>query len=694
MKRLISISIFLIFTMSSIALGAIDLKALAARKELWPKEITLIQTIHFSKKKILIGSKFPLLNVSSDEILFEADKERYRLDPKFTNLSLLVDENSLIQNPTANSPQTTTLLPSQMGGPDFSFLLDIKREFSESDRTKAIDLLLTEGGYLKASAQLREALFKYYDSGETISPEWTHRLYFASICELLGQKESSLTREGALFSNKGDSSLYKRFKPETLRYFLSSPHALTKALLVLKSEDDPIGLLTILETLLQAYPEQMNDYSSLAGAFAIVYDQAIPKRWPHDQVNHKLVPLLKDQPWLPLFEYFFKKDQENQLAGKIKEMSVSELKYVVDCPIEISELEWALKFQRNSRSSFDKTYFDVEYDESRISGRVAEYVWPHESPYTLANIKKNKGICIDQSYFSAIAAKAFAIPSISISGQGSNCAHAWLGFMPSGDKWNMKGGRYAANNYVVGFALDPQTWNLINDHELEYISQRYSDSKEYEQSQEFLIFEALCEQFYTKEQRAKILTEAKSLCLKNPEPWFKLEKLYKANSQKEELKSLYTEMIQQISAQKDWKIRAQEGLGKINSDPVEGSTNPSETSSQIMNENRSKRSDLAIQTAARDSLQKLQNENYEEAYTLYQTIIKRFGKENGLMILSDLVQPFVAISLSKEQVELTNNSLKFAEKLVDNTQRQASLNQTKQYLDYLKKEVAESLLVK
>lgn len=672
-----------------------DLKTLANRKDLWPKEITLMKTLSYSQgKTFYLGTKQPLLEISPTEIVFGDGKNRYRLDPIYTNLSLLIDETALLQSPPSSPSNPSALNPTQMEGPDFTFLLNTKVEFSEADRAKAIDLLLTQGGYFKVAAQIRQALYEAYESSGANSIEWTDRLYFARICSILGEKESNLKKEDSLFDNNADAPFYKRFKPESLRFFLSSPPALTKALLIQKSEDDLIGLFSVLDSLFQTYSTQVNDYSSLAAAFAIVYDQPLPKRWPHGQVNHALVPLLNDKQWIPLFAYFQKKDQENALAVKIKEMSASELKFVVDCPIEISELEWALKEQRNGRSTFDKTYFDVQYDEPRIKGREVQYSWPHEENYTLAMIKKKGGICIDQSYFAALCAKAFAIPSISISGEGSNCAHAWLGFMPSGDKWNMKGGRYEANNYVVGFAWDPQTWNQINDHELEYISQRYSDSKEYEQSQGYLMFAELGAEVFTKEQLAKILLESKTICLKNPEPWFKLEKQYKIAAQNEDLKTLYTEMLEQFSSQKDWKTRAQEGLSKTAGGSESGDSNSTDAATKIMNENRGKRADLAIQIASKDAFQKIQNDHYEEAFTVYQTIIKKFGKESGLMIINELVEPFIALSISKQQLELKDKALKAAEKLIDNTEREASLNQSKQRLDKLQKEIEEALKVK
>jgi hypothetical protein len=685
----ILLKVLLFFSLLLPLFPELNLSSLSARKDLWPKEVVLLNSISYkSGKKILFASKLEVTEIRPEGLIVRHEKERYSLPAEYTNLSLLVDESQL----TSPSLSTTASAPNKISdhsGPDFSFLLNTRIDLAEADRTKAVELLIREGGYLKAAAQLAEALQKGFEQGDSNSSAWRDRLILAQICSLLGQNEPSAFSESPLFKSTPGSPLHKRFKSETLRYFLSAPGALTKTLLSLKNDDNLVGVLSILEEIHEAFPEAIVEYPSLAGAFAVVYDQPIPREWPHSQVKKSLVPILKEKPWITLFDYFCKKDKENALATKIKEMSVFELKFVVDVPLEISELEWALKEERQSRGSFDRTYFDVEYDVERIKGSVAVYDWPHEASYTLANIKKNKGICIDQSYFSSIAAKAFGIPSISISGRGSNCSHAWLGFMPSVDKWNMKGGRYEANNYVVGFAWDPQTWKEINDHELEYLSQRYNDTPEYEQSQYDLILASLLQFQAPPDQVMKLLDEAKILCPKNPEVWIALENFLRQQGKTDELKSLYEQMIEQFSSQKDWKTQAQEKLAKLAAKTEGESQTASELTSKIIRDNRGKRSDLAIDLASREILQKILSENDDEAFEMFQSTIKKFGKDNGLTLMRNLTSPFTAIALSQKKDDLVNKILKASEKLIDNTEREASLNQTKQYLEGIKSDVEE-----
>lgn len=669
-------------------LYSLDLKALSQRKELWPENVIILNNLSYrSGKNIPFGTKVKVTEINEDSVGFKMGNTTYLVTPEYTNLSYLVDETKLLESNPASTSPAPAIAASQLPGPDFSFLLDTRIEFSDAEKNKGIELLLREGGYAKAHAQLMEALWKGFESGDSNSAGWVQRLCFARVCFLLSQNEEVLATENSWIKAQKGNVTYKRFKPESLRLFLSTPPALLQAFLVIKTTDDPLGMLTVLEQLYEKFGAVIHDYPSLTGALMIVYDQKLPRGWPHTQVKADLVPFNKETPWIDLFQYFTTQDQASKLLTKIKEMSVSELKFVVDCPLETKELEWALQNIRQSRTTFDKAYFDVEYDESRIKSRSTQYQWPYDNFYTLENIQTKKGICIDQSYFSSIAAKAFGIPSISISGQGANCAHAWLGFMPSGDKWNMKGGRYEANNYVVGFAWDPQTWLEINDHELEYISQRYADTPEYLQSQSYLLALSTAQNHYSPDQAYKLLSEAKNICPKNPEPWFLIETHLRKTKQIDELKNHYTLMIEQFSTQKDWKTKIQESLAKLNQDSDGNSEGDQNATAKLIRDNSKKRSDIAIDIATREAIQKLHAASYDEAYTMFESIIKKFGKENGLMIMNQLVEPFIAISLAEKKDDLVGKCLKYSEKLIDNTERQASLNQTLKHHQRIKSSV-------
>ena len=83
--------------------------------------------------------------------------------------------------------------------------------------------------------------------------------------------------------------------------------------------------------------------------------------------------------------------------------------------------------------------------------------------YTLEDIKNNGGICVDQAYYATILGKGRGIPTLYFHGQGASGGHAWFGYLSHGGKWELDCGRYESQNYPKGYAVDPQTWQRIDD---------------------------------------------------------------------------------------------------------------------------------------------------------------------------------------------------------------------------------------
>ncbi len=670
-----------------------DLADLAKRKDLWPKEVIMVSTASYENPPIQLkgGTKIPLVAVTPKALVLEFQGERYSLSMGFTHLPFLFEDGDFVTNPTALVPAQAPvdLDALSKSGPDFGFLLDIGTEWSPELKTRALELLQNQEGWQKLGVQMGTALFKSYENNEVGRPGWNDRLGFSRACSDLGAEESTWKGTRTAFGNKKEQPLFHRFNLKTLSALLQNSPLLYKLSLYQLPQDHPIGIWSVLTDLQEAFPEDVLEYPALATAFAIVYDIDLPREWPHRQVPQDLVPRLKDKPWIPLFRYFVQADREGRLLTKLKDLSVADLKFLVDAPIEISEFEWARKNIKQKRNNFDQTYSDVIYDDPRIDVTPPQYIWPHiNTPYTLAYIKTKHGICIDQAYFASIAAKAFGIPSIKVSGMGSTCAHAWFGYMPGNDRWNMKGGRYAANNYVVGEAYNPQTWETINDHELDYISQRFSESPEYEKSQLLLALEFLNSRTLTPENRQKLLHDAKTECLKNPEAWFRLESFYETSGNVEELKTFYPAMAEQFSSQKDWKARAQTRMATLAEKSGE-SDSAEALKSKIQSENKGKRADLALDIVSREAIRQLLHGKTEKALTSYKTAVRRYGKEMGLTLMTDFVAPFFHIALAMEQWDAAEETLKTAQSLVVEGYFAASLNQSKTHLEKLKKELDE-----
>ena len=121
----------------------------------------------------------------------------------------------------------------------------------------------------------------------------------------------------------------------------------------------------------------------------------------------------------------------------------------------------------------------VRYRMDRVQTRTMN--WP-ESTYPLWDILRDGGICVDQAYFATEAGKARGVPTLLFAGAGSEGRHAWFGFLDENRKWQLDAGRYAEQRFLTGLAYDPQTWQALSDHEIQFLAERFRALPSYRQS--------------------------------------------------------------------------------------------------------------------------------------------------------------------------------------------------------------------
>src|SRR5690606_37735995 len=180
------------------------------------------------------------------------------------------------------------------------------------------------------------------------------------------------------------------------------------------------------------------------------------------------------------------------------------------------ELEWAQRSVKFPLSSLVKSYEAVRYRNDRIEAQT--YVWPGER-YDLPEIYGEGGICVDQAYFATQAGKARGVPSLLFSGAGRDGRHAWFGYLGSGQKWVLDAGRYAAQRYVTGVAIDPQTWTQLSDHELSFLSEGFRRLPPYRQSRQHQVFAELYLRLNQKPAAAAAARKAVSYERRNVQAW-------------------------------------------------------------------------------------------------------------------------------------------------------------------------------
>src|SRR5581483_6473185 len=227
--------------------------------------------------------------------------------------------------------------------------------------------------------------------------------------------------------------------------------------------------LGILSELQARNPEKFSRYANLALAIALVYDVPPPPNWPHSQVSSTVLPRRLPAP-ADAFAFWIRADENGRTLQHLADLSASELKFVVDSPTPAAELEWAQTNVSITLSTLGKLYDIVRYRVDRTQQN--QYSWPSDR-YDLQTIVEKGGICVDQAYFSCEVGKAKGVPTLLFSGAGRDAWHAWFGYLDQNRHWQLDAGRYASQQFITGFALDPQTWGTLSDHDLKFLAEGF-----------------------------------------------------------------------------------------------------------------------------------------------------------------------------------------------------------------------------
>lgn len=299
-------------------------------------------------------------------------------------------------------------------------------------------------------------------------------------------------------------------------------------------KDNFIKVVDNLAAIHKLDPLEFKEYFKLSLAIAVVWDVERPRI--HGQIGRNILEhknLATD-----VYSYFKKLYGKRKSAIRFKELSVKDLVFVVNTPVPISELEWALKEVKGKAKRWGSHYSGITYDTPRLAAN--QMTWPqYNGAYSMENIEEYGGICVDQAYFTIMSARAHGIPAMYFTGQGRDGGHAWAGIFLDENDWDTEIGKYEQSNYAVGYAQDPQTDQAISNHELELSCNRkfyrstYLDAKPYVQAIENLMLlkeTALAAKY-------AILVKAKAPLY--TKPWEVLELFYKERKKLEQVHDLF-----------------------------------------------------------------------------------------------------------------------------------------------------------
>ena len=446
-----------------------------------------------------------------------------------------------------------------------------------------------------------------------------------------------------IFSTSGEWDSDALLDQDLARELMSDPVISRMFFSTICGQDSVPQTLKTLGSIRAAHPKKWREYASLAIAIAVVNDTPVPPSWPHHQVNPQLVPKIV----LPVEQQFSRwvtANEARQLLLDPRKLSPLQLKFVVDAFVTEDELVWARKNVRLTRATFERAYFQISYSRDRLHAQ--KYNWD-AGAYTLGAIRKQGGICVDQAYYAAIAGKALGLPTLFFTGQGSDGGHAWFGYMRSDDRWVIDCGRYSQQNFTVGEALDPQTWQPISDHELELLAAHFRDKPEFTASMNTLAVAEILENVGESLKAGQAFEKAVQLCPKNPDAWLAVGKfLERSGSPTKKRIALHEQAVTQFANQADLKVFHQQALANIYQEM--GDTSSLKKIEQlILSQNRLKRSDLSVGMAASQLSNLLEEGNIPEAEKLFRRQIHSLGQTGGGNFYYDIAEPYIRVLIAK-----------------------------------------------
>jgi hypothetical protein len=414
-------------------------------------------------------------------------------------------------------------------------------------------------------------------------------------------------------------------------------------------------VLEILSKMQAQAPQETKDLPALAVAIALVFDQPFPANWPHHQVAASAVPSEVVDPVQRLKE-MAQLQTKRRYALNLPDLSVNELKFLVDHPLPESEMEWARKNVTTSRSSFDKVFPSIRYDFSRLQAGIM--TWPYPN-YRLADIKDKGGICVDQGYFAAMAGKAKGLPTLFFTGQGESGGHAWFGYLDAPGRWVTDCGKYAEENYPVGQAMDPQSWKPITDTELTFLAKGRERSEGYRQAKLWTDYAtAMGPQEGNPSIDAALALQPEFLAA-----WSVRGSWLDQTGTPQAREDFWQAFVKRFARYPDLKVAGQEKLlelAKVRGD--EATTKNLER--QILVQNRTKRFDLSIGATAAKVGEKIEAGDWVGAESAYRQALREFKGQSGGHLLYGLVAPFVETALAEGQPKTAKNALQEAKRVL------------------------------
>jgi hypothetical protein len=287
---------------------------------------------------------------------------------------------------------------------------------------------------------------------------------------------------------------------------------------------------------------------------------------------------------------------------------------------------------------FEEAYSMIRYRSDRL-GDDSLMTWSGQ-PYTLDAIFQEGGICVDQAYFASEAGKARGVPTLLFSGSGQNSRHAWFGFLDAEGKWRLDAGRYADHRLVTGTAIDPQSWLVISDHDLQFLAERFRALPSFMQSSVHLEFAREFLQEGDATAAARAARKAVNYERRNLNAW---EALVAADTklgfEPARLESVFREAALALAHYPDLLVWYKNRVcASLRARGEASLANAEERSIAVSL--KGERADLATQQAASILARSIDTQTVPNQIATYNSIMAQFGQGAGTMFFDEVVVGF------------------------------------------------------
>jgi hypothetical protein len=436
----------------------------------------------------------------------------------------------------------------------------------------------------------------------------------------------------------------------------------------------------ILQTLYRSDPAKFRAYPELALAIAVVYDVPPPTHWPHQQVTPGALPrrLLAPEE---AFAWWTLQDRQGRLYHSPKRLGAEQLKFVVDVAAPVTELDWAQQQVVVPMTDLPRAYTMIRYRMDRVTSD--QPIWPGRT-YRLADILATGGICADQAYFACTVAKAHGVPSLLFSGAGNDVRHAWFGYLDENQHWQLDAGRYTEERFVTGFAIDPQTWGVISDHELQFLAEGFRRLPSYRQSHIHEEFASILLAMGSPKAAAVAARKAVNFEPRNQPAWDLLITATRGlQNGPIPVEVVMREAALAFHGYPD--LEAHYAASVVESLWARGQTSEAdEEVRRIARQNQGKRDDISIRGARAIIERALATQPLAGQLHTYDAVLDSFGRGAGIAFFDLVVRPFV------EHLRIAQHGTE-AQRALDHARRQLQppqRSQLAQEMDKLQRAVA------